>query len=84
MSHVVKFIQSVIDRLIRREPVLFFGGIGLWITAATDWDVTSGEGIALTGTVLLFQRAYSTSKASAEENVEIAKWVGAVEEKAAP
>ena len=46
--------------------------------------VTSfAAGVALGATVLLFQRAYSTAKATAEENAAGAKYVGAVEERAA-
>ena len=79
----MRHLQRVADRLVRREPVLFFGAIGLWITAATDLEPESAAGVALGATVLLFQRAYSTAKATAEENAAGAKYVGAVEERAA-
>lgn len=79
MKAITNFIGRVVDRLVKREPVLFFGAIGLWITAAADVKPESATGIALAGTILLFQRAYSTAKVTAEENAEGAKYVGALE-----
>lgn len=75
-------VRSVFDRLVRREPILVFGTIGLWITAGADVDPTSAVGVALASTVLLFQRAFSTAKATAEENVAAAQYVGAIEHQA--
>lgn len=72
-------LRKLIDRLVRREPVLFFGAIGLWITAVTNITDDSRAGVALAATVLLFQRAFSTSKATAEENAEVARYAGALE-----
>lgn len=82
VQHLSRFIGGIVDRLVKREPVLFFGAIGLWIGVAWDIDPDSRAGLALAGTILLFQRAYTESKAVAEENVEQAKYVGAVENQA--
>lgn len=78
----MKFIRSVIERLVKREPVLFFGVIGLWATATWEIEPDSRVGLALAGTVLLFQRAYTEAKVTSEEKVEEAKYVGAVENQA--
>lgn len=74
--------EKIIDRLVKREPVLFFGFLGLVIGAASDVDPASKWGVVIAAGVTLFQRAWSTSKVTAEENVEIAKAVGAVEHQA--
>lgn len=75
---VTKFVQRMIERMVTREPVLFFAFIGQIIAAAWSIAENSRWGIVLTAGVTLFQRAYSTAKVTAEENVESAKYVGAI------
>lgn len=72
-------VQKIVDRLVKREPVLFFGAVGAWVAVASGVKADSPAGVALAGTILLFQRAYSTSKATAEENADIARYAGALE-----
>lgn len=78
----MKRLEKIVDRLIRREPVLFFGFLGLVIGAACNVDPASKWGVVIGAGVTLFQRAYSTSKATAEENVVGARYVGATEQQA--
>lgn len=78
----MKRAEKVIDRLIRREPVLFFGFVGLVIGAAANVDPASKWGVVIAAGVTLFQRAYSTAKVTAEENAAAAKYVGATEQQA--
>lgn len=72
-------IRRLIDR-IAREPVLGLGAIALSITAwEPGWVDTDAKKAAMAGILLWLQRTFSTSKKTADENVESAKYVGAVE-----
>ena len=75
-------IHRLIDRLITREPVVFWSVVGLWVGITFDVDPESRAGLAIAATVILFQRAFSESKKTSDENVEAAKYVGAVEKEA--
>lgn len=76
---MIALIQRVIDR-IAREPVLGLGAAGLSITAwAPTWVDTDAKKAAMAGILLWLQRTFSTSKKTADENVESAKYIGAVE-----
>jgi hypothetical protein len=75
-------MNVVVDR-ISREPVLAFGAIGLSITAWAPSVVnTDAKKAALAGILLFLQRTFTTSRKTAAENVETAKYVGAVEHQA--
>ena len=75
-------MNRVLDRL-SREPVLGFGAIALSITAwAPSWVDTDAKKAALAGILLWLQRTFTTSRKTADENVETAKYVGAVEHQA--
>lgn len=77
---------------IAREPVLTGAAVLATLEAAVP-DLSPGWKLAATAWVALFQRAFSTPKAAAEEavanatagvedQVEVAKYVGAVENQA--
>lgn len=86
-------LKALYDRA-SREPVLFFGAVGLSITAwEPAWVATDAKKAAVAGILLYLQRIFSTSKKSADENiaiaqagtgaqVEVAKYVGALEHQA--
>lgn len=87
-----RFLAGLGDR-IQRYPVLFFGAAAAWIKARVHIETGGADDLALTATVLWLQSAYSVSKKTAEERtdaarsdvddkVEIAKYVGAVEQQA--
>lgn len=76
------FLSKVKDRMLR-EPVLGFGLIGLFVAAyAPELVDTAPEQAFVAGVVLYLQRIFSTPTKTAEENVEAAKYVGAVEQQA--
>jgi hypothetical protein len=75
-------MNRVLDR-ISREPVLGFGAIALSIAAWWPSLVsTDAKKAALAGILLWLQRTFTTSRKTADENVEGAKYVGAVEHQA--
>lgn len=83
-------LKGLFDRAAR-EPVLFFGAVGLSITAwAPQLIDTDAKKAAMAGIILYLQRVFSSSKKAAEEQlaaaksdvaeqVATAKYVGAVE-----
>lgn len=75
-------LKSFVDRMTR-EPVLGFGAVGLsitaWAPALVDNDAKKA---AVAGILLYLQRILSVSKKTSEEQVETAKYVGAVEHQA--
>lgn len=72
-------LSKILDRLAR-EPVLFFGLFGLYITAYQEQLVdTDAKKAFVAAAVLWAQRTFSTSKRTADENVEVGKYVGALE-----
>lgn len=75
------FLRSLLDR-VQRYPVLFFGAVGAWIKAKVNIETGGADDLALTATILWLQSAFSLSKKTAEEQVEGAKYIGAVENQA--
>lgn len=77
-------LPKIVDRFAR-EPVLFFGAIEAYLLGfhedVFNTDLKKGF---LTAAMLWLMRTFSTSKRTADENVEVAKWVGAVEVRAEP
>ena len=73
-------IKKLLDRILR-EPVLVFAAIQAQILVLWP-SMSDGGRLALAAWVALFQRALSTSRRSADEGVETAKYVGAVEHQA--
>lgn len=75
-------IRRLIDR-IAREPVLGFGAVALSITAwAPGWVDTDAKKAAMAGILIWLQRTFSTSKKTADEQTESAKYIGAVQHQA--
>lgn len=72
---------SLLDK-VQRYPVLFFGAAAAWVKLWCHVETGDGVDIALTATVLWLQSAFSLSKKTADEQVEGAKYVGAVEHQA--
>lgn len=66
---------------LAREPVLAGAAVIATLEAAVP-DLSPGWKLAAGAWVALFQRALSTPKAAADERVEVAKYVGAVEHQA--
>lgn len=63
-------LKGLLERLAR-EPVLFFGAVGLSITAwLPDLVDTDAETAAVAAILLFLQRAFSTSKRTVEEKVD--------------
>lgn len=88
----MKFVNGLGDR-IQRYPVLFWGAVASLVRAKSHIEVGSVDDLWITGFALFLQSAYSTSKKTADENVEAAKanvdeqvetakYVGAVEHQA--
>ncbi len=70
-------MTGVLDR-IRREPVYL--GAAVLATFEAAWpSAPTGVKLAAGAWVAFGQRAFSTAKATAEERVEVARYVGAVE-----
>lgn len=73
-------MNVLLDRLAR-EPVLIGGAVYATLEAAYP-DASPAVKLAWTAWITLAQHMFSTSKRTAEENVEGAKYVGAVEHQA--
>lgn len=79
----MKLLPKLADRFAR-EPVLFFGALEAYLLGFTDIFNTDLRKGFLTAATLWLTRTFSTSKRTADENVEVGKWVGAVEAKVEP
>lgn len=67
----------------KREPVLGFGLVGLVVAAYAPALIDDDAKKAfVAGLVLFLQRAFSTPTTVAAQNVEVGKYVGAVEHQA--
>lgn len=71
-------VMKLVWERITREPVLL-GAAVLATVEATAPEMSTAGKLAVTAWVSLFQRALSTPTVTAKEQVETAKWVGAVE-----
>lgn len=81
MKFLADTFKSIKDRLLR-EPVLMFGLIPLYLTAYQPQLIDSEAEVAfVAGATIFLQRIFSTSKVARDESIEVAKFLGAVEEK---
>lgn len=71
--------QSKVWDRFAREPVLFWGAVGAWAAVIIEGAHPLTQA-ATAATILWLQRAFSISKRSHEEEVEVSKYVGSVEE----
>lgn len=71
-----------VGRFLAREPVVGFATAGLLLGAALDVDANGRWGLALAGVVTYLQKCSTKSRRAAAEDVEVARWGGAVEEAA--
>lgn len=75
-------MKTVLDR-ISREPVLL-GAAALATFEAAAPGASTAWKLAIAAWIAYLQRTFSTSKRTADENVEVARYVGAVEAAAPP
>lgn len=75
MSGVVRVVLAIVGR----EPVLLGAALTAWVTAA-GWP--EAVTLAAGATIAWLVRAVTVPAVKAAENVEVARWVGAVEEAA--
>ena len=81
MNVVTESIKKVYDRALR-EPVLLFGLVPLYLAAEQPQLIDTDLKVAFwAGVTLYFQRIFSTSKIADREGNEVAKFIGAVEER---